>query len=78
MMQSNFLTNKTKMFIFLLCMMAYSLIYVEFIKVPLLKWVTDLPPAFHSLLLLLTASPVWALGACSVYYYLQSQKEDNK
>lgn len=68
------LTNRTKMSIALGCMVAYGLIYREFMKNPLLTLVTDLPPVLQSVSILLAVSPIWIFGACAVGYYLKSQK----
>ena len=72
------LTNRMKMFVCLGCMVGYGLIYRAFLKGPLQRSIVDLPPDLQNLLILVTFSPAWVLGACAVGYYLKSQREKSK
>ena len=68
------LSNNAKMYTCLACMFGYGFVYREFLKQPLLNQIAALPMVAHDLVVLAVFSPVWIMGACSVAYYLKSQK----
>ena len=69
------LSNKSKMFVCLIAMVSYAVLFVHFLKQPLLNLIANLPRFLHDLIFLTTMVPIAVLGACSVFFYLRNEKK---